>query len=107
MSKNEEELIRLAEIFETLRKDAIEVSHLLVRGIEHESTMAYVLILIGFFCVGFAGDFFTSGNLFGTLSYGLVAIFAFSTAVLGFYKHRKLKKKYSELIEIDRSLRGE
>lgn len=95
-NKEDEELIRLSEVLKTLKEDAIEVSDLIIKGIEYHKLIAYIAVLIGIFSTwsAWANDIFWSP----------IAILSFLLAFLLFYKHRKLKKKYKELVDIRTSL---
>jgi len=105
--EEEDELIRLSEIFETLKKDAIEVSDLLVKGIEFYNLLAYFCIAVGFFVAWNFVRYLNLGDVLWSVVWGFFTALFFLMVPYGFYKNRQLKKKYKELIDIHKSLTEE
>jgi hypothetical protein len=105
--EEEEELIRLNDIFDTLKKDAREVSGLLVNGIEYFKLAAIAFIAVGVFAAYVVIQSSGSGITFANAMNAFLAVLCFPVTVYLFYKYRKLKKKYKELIEIHKSLNKE
>jgi len=105
--ENEEDLIRLGEIFETLRKDALEVSDLLVKGIEFYKLTAYISIAIGIFAIWQLFQYIESGNIVMSAVWTLLLAITWFGGIYGIWKNRKLKSKYEELIDIHKSLTEE
>lgn len=106
-SEYEEDLIRLSKIFETLKEDAVEVSKLLVGGIEYNKVVGYIAILMGILSFWFAGTFMPAENILQAIQviiYFFLALVSIGCGIYGLYKYRRLKKKYTELIEIQKSL---
>lgn len=105
MSINEEEeLIRLNEIFKTLREDAFEVTDLLVKGIDSYKIWAYIAIATGIFSLWNLQNFIVSSDLLQIAIWAFFALIFFLAIPYLFYKNRQLKKKYQELITIHESL---
>lgn len=105
--ENEEELIKLSEIFDTLKKDALEVSDLLVKGIEYYQLLAYVSIAIVILFAWLLVENVNAGNVILSVFYGFCVAAFLALGPFSFYKNRQLKKKYGELIDIHKSLTEE
>ena len=105
MSLNEEEeLIRLDDIFKTLKKDAVEVTDLIVRGINSYKIVAYVAVAFGLFSLWNLNNAIITTNLLQIIFWFVLSVLFFISGPYAFYKNRQLKKKYNELIEINKSL---
>jgi hypothetical protein len=105
MSRNEEEeLVRLNEIFKTLKEDALEVTDLIVKGIDSYKLMAYIAIAAGIFSLWNLPNFIVSNDLLQITVWIFFAIIFFLVIPYLLYKNRQLKKKYQELINIHESL---
>lgn len=103
-SEHENELIRLSEIIEMLKNDALEVSDLLVKGIAYYKTVSYFIIFLGILSGLIGWVFISGGDLLSKMLYFVLSVFCIPAGIYGFLKYRRLKKKYSELIEIHKSL---
>ena len=105
MSNNEEEeLIQLNDIFETLKEDALEVTDLLVKGIDSYKLWAYVALAVGIFSLWNLQNFIVSSDLVQIILWTFCALFFFLTIPYLIYKNSQLKKKYQQLITIHESL---
>lgn len=105
--EGEEELIRLGEIFETLKNDALEVTDLIVKGIEYYKLIGYGSLLGGVICAALLIEVINTGSILNIVLYFILVPLLF---ILGFYsiwKNRKLGKKHKELVEIHKSLTEE
>jgi ATP/ADP translocase len=105
-NNTKEEIVRLNQILETIKKDALEVSDLLVKGIEFYELLGLCCIVLAFI---FGAQFLQnlSGSLFVKIEYD---VFAAMFVLFGAYSLRKnyqLKKKYAELIDIHKALAEE
>jgi len=100
----EDELIRLSEIFETLKKDALEVSDLLVKGIDYYKILSFICIIAGIALSILMWTFLSQADLLQGILYLFFSVTFIASGIYGLYKHRRLKKKYAELIEIQKSL---
>jgi hypothetical protein len=105
MSENEEEeLVRLNDIFKTLKEDALEVTDLIVKGIDYYKILAYIAIAAGIFSLWNIQNYVRASDLIQITIWSIFTIFFFIAIPYGFYKNRQLKKKYHELIDIHESL---
>lgn len=104
MSENEEEeLIRLNQIFKALKDDAFEVTDLIVRGINSYKMAAYFAIAFGILALWNLYTYAVSGYLM-MIFWAILAVLAFVAGAYSYYYSRKLKKKYQELIQIHENL---
>ena len=103
-SEYEEDLIRLSEIFETLKEDAVEVSELLVGGIEYNKVTGYIAILLGILIFSLGWTSIPTGNILLAIIYCFLALVSIALGIFGLFRYRRLKKKYAALIEIQKSL---
>lgn len=101
--ENEKDIVRLSEILETIKKDALEVTDLIVSGIDYYRLLAYGTLAFG---IIFAVQAYlnTSGPPVTLAFYLFFAVTFLALFPFGYRKHRQLQKKYHELIEIKKSL---